>query len=473
MSKPFSAVRRLLAGLLMAACASSAAPAADEDRWLSRIEGAEQTALSTDPEAGLRQLDALVVEALGAGRTEAQIQASLAHARVKLRLGRTDGVRRELEETLVTARQFGVDDAEAALTETYADYWFAAGDLEAATGFLRKSVSLALSQPAPDPGMARRILRRLIALHRSLGQSHLVARTQAWLDLLDGSPDAAPTGVELEPRLSTVTVAPAEIARTRLVLANATPLPVTGTLVLDAGGTFLAGWKTGADADTVVLRCPENDAILPSATEARQITLRPGEDHGLFIELEPGQPPRELTKRIKISWIAGPVTTTAEVTCRFESAAASARVGVSNTSSVHLSPYVAIPVYEEIYFRDASNDWLENFVPATDKPCRIEIYELSGGTSGTETRRLIAIDADGDGEFKGAGDRLLTDRDHDAVPDVKLSANSPVVALELLLYPLSNEAGEPLTPDQLRLGIALEHGSTRSGTDAVHQIRTR
>ncbi len=449
------------------------AHAADDDRWLSRIESAEQTALSGDADSGLRQLDALVVEALAAGRSEAQVQASLAHARVKLRLGRTEGVRRELEETLVTARQFGVIDAEAALTESYADYWFAMGDLDAATGFLRKSVSLALGQSAPDPGTAKRLLRRLIALHRSLGQTHLIARTQAWLDLLDGSPDAAPSGIELEPRQSTVTVAPAEIARTRLVLANATPLNVTGTLVLDTGGTFLASWKTGADADTVILRCAENASILPSATEARQITLHPGEDHGIFLELEPGQPPRELTKVLKLSWIAGTVTTTAEVTCRFEAVTASARVSVSNASSVRLSPYVGIPVYEEIYFREASRDWTENFVPATDKPCRVEIYELSGGTSGTETRRLIAVDADGDGDFKGPGDRLLSDRDHDAVPDVKLSANSPIVALELLLYPLSDDSGRPLTPDDLQLGIALEHGSTSKGTDALHRIKVR
>jgi hypothetical protein len=414
----------------------------------------------------------LIAEAAAAGDHAAQVIAGQALARLKARAGNLDEAREEIEEALKTARQFALTSLEAPLSDAYAEILLAHGDVDLAAAWLERGFQVALAQSPPQRVLARELLTRLAELHRSLGQHARASQAEAWLWLLAGDPNAAPARVEFQPVAARVQVASDEVARTRLVLANATTAQVSGTLWLDRADVQIKQWKKRAGDERVVLGFPDGRELVPTGvTQGRKITLGPGEQRFITVELEPFAPPRLAEESVTFRWEGGGAVVSSMVHFYFEQAARLADPGVSNASHVRLSPYVSIPVYEEIYYRGEDTERIENFLPATSGPCRVEIFEL-GRIGAMDARTLLAVDANGDGRFDDVGDDVLADHDGDGYPDVRFNENKSVAALELRLFPLADPASP--TPPSLDLTISLRDGAEwRRPPDVVNRVDTR
>ncbi|MGI8601390.1 MAG: tetratricopeptide repeat protein [Verrucomicrobiales bacterium] len=457
------------AAVVIAAAGVLTSAAVEEDRFLTRSAEAEQLGANGASERALRQLDALIVEAINAGRHDAQVWAIQARARIQLRAGRVDAARDEIEDALTTARQFGLQHLEPSLTETFAAVWLAAGDLESAALWLERSYQVALAQTPPQTLLAREALVRLAEVQRSLGNEPLAAQAEAWLELLLGG---AGPGVDLQPLRAQIQVASDEIGRARLVLTNASTVPLTGTLVLDNSDVLIKEWKSRVSGDWVVLGFADPQATLPAAlSQGRKVSLRPGEQRFVTVEMEPALPVRPAEKTISFTWQSGEFSSTSSLHFHFVNAGDLNDPSVANASHVRLSPYASIPVYEEIYYRGEAAPRIESFLPATSAPCRVEIYEL-GRVGGSEARTLLAVDADGDGEFTGPADEVIADYDHDGFPDVSFTAQKPVAAIELRLYPIADSASAGTSA--LDLTISLREGKAwRQPPDVRNRVERK
>jgi hypothetical protein len=445
--------------------------AVDENALVARVAAAVERAGQNGGQAA-NDLDALVAEAAAAGDHAAQVVAGQALARLKARAGNLDDAREEIEAALKTARQFGLTALEAPLSDAYAEILLAGGDVDLAAAWLERGFQIALAQSPPQRVLARELLTRLADLHRSIGQQPRAAQADAWLALLAGDSNAAQARVEFQPIDARVQVASDEVARTRLVLSNATAGQISGTLWLDRGDVQIKQWKSRAGDEWVVLGFPDGNDLVPSGvTQGRKITLGPGEQRFITVELEPFAPPRLAEESVTFRWEGGGAVVSSMIHFYFVQPAQLSDPGVSNASHVRLSPYVSIPVYEEIYYRGEDIERIESFLPATSGPCRIEIYEL-GRLGSANDRTLLAIDANGDGRFDGSGDDVLSDRDGDGFPDVRFNERKSVAALELRLFPLADPASS--TPASLDLTISLRDGGDwRRPPDVVNRVDAR
>ena len=81
------------------------------------------------------------------------------------------------------------------------------------------------------------------------------------------------------------------------------------------------------------------------------------------------------------------------------------------------------------------------------------------------------LDADGDGVPRGAADAVVADADGSQFPDVEFTAQKPVVALEVRLYPLPNPDGS--FPASLDLEVSLRDGARwRAPADVRHRVES-
>lgn len=421
-----------------------------------------------DPEAAARKLDVLAAEAWQAGRVDLQLLAETARARAKIKARQPAGVRESLEEWLATARQLGLASSEALLGEALAEYWLSQDDPGKAAEALEHSWPQALGKTAAGHDLAERLLERLTELYVSMGQMHLARQCDAWLALLADDADAPAAGVTLQPASAAIQVATDEVARTRIFLANASLAPVTGTLLIDGGDLAVSAWAAKSTGETITLRFPAASPSVPASTaQGRKITLQPGESRVLTVELEPNAPPRLASKTVSLTWQTPHSTTTAEAHFHFRRAKDFPSTSVASTCQVRLNPLLSVPVYMEVYRRGEMLRHVQDVLPATSRPCRVELYEILPHAA--RQREWLALDADGDGVFETASDAVLSDRDGSGYPDISFSAGKPVAALEIRLYPLPSADGS--AAEDMDLTLTLRDGTTwRQPPDAVNRV---
>lgn len=445
--------------LILGGSGLSAADGADFARRVAAAESDE----SGDPRAALRRLDDLVVEAMQTGQPERQLSALEAHARLSLRAGAPDAAAESLERARQTAAHYAITSHDALLALLEAAIAWEEGEADLAVAWLERAFQLALASSPPQRDTARESLLRLRDLHQALGQPERAAQAEAWLDLLDGR-DETDAGVHLQPRRMQTVVAIDEVGRARLVLANATLQPVSGTLLLDAPGLLVRGWQSHGGGEWLVLGLPTGSSAA-NLPQGKKITLLPGESRAVTLELEPAQPARLAQEKVRLTWQAEGATLTADLAFHLVNPSLLNDPGVANASHLRLSRHLSLPVYEEIYLRRPSHGRVENFLAAASSPARIEIHEI-GQSGGLESRTLLAVDAEGDGDFRGPRDQLLSDQDGDGFPDVAFDPDKPVAALELRLFPLP---GQP--PAELDLSLSLrEDAAWRQPADATNRV---
>jgi hypothetical protein len=422
----------------------------------------------TDPAVALRVLDALAAEALQAGRLDLRVQATAAHARLRIKAGDFSRVRQDLEEARSEARSGGWPALEAEVCEVFSDYWLAQGDAVAAAEWLEVAWTAALAASPSDTGLAMSVLERLESLRQSLGQDHLASQARAWRSLLVGDPEAPAPEVLLQPTALTTQVAAEEVGRARLFLANATAEAVTGTLLIDGGDLTVGSWASQGANEQVTLQFPAASGAVPQSTaQGRKLTLMPGETRTLTLEVEPNAPPRPGTKSVSVAWQSGAASLTATAEFHFRKARDLPSTTVANACQVRLSPLVSVPVFMEVYHRGRPQRHIQDLLPVTSQPCRVELHEILA--DGARGRQWLSVDADGDGRYFGAADAVASDLDGSGYPDVEFSADKEVAALEVRLFPLTAADGAP--PETLDLTVSLRDGGKwREPADVSHRV---
>ncbi len=463
--KIFHLLAALVFGPVLWGIGTGAAWGVEKETFETRV----QTALEADDAtAAASQLAALAAEALQAGRLDLQFHALAARSRALTRAGDTSLAGRELGEAIALARQTGQAAGEAELSEALAEWRLASGESLTAATWFERAWTLALSATPPDELTAHRALARLAQLRRTLGQEHLARQAEAWLALAADDPAAPEPEVSLQPLATTTQVASHEVARARLYLANATLSPVTGTLLLDGGDLVLGEWTSSGAGETATFVFPASasGAATASVPQGRRLTLRPGEIRVVTLEVEPNTPPRLARRGITATWQSGAQRQTATAQFLFERARDLDGTTAANASHVRLSPLLTVPVYMEVYHRGDPPASVQDLLPSTSLPCRVELYEVTSDAAG---RKLLAVDADGDGRFDTLTDAVLADRDDSGYPDVSFASGKSVAALELHLYPLP--AANGVLPPQFDLTVTLRDGAHwRHPADVRHRV---
>jgi hypothetical protein len=108
-------------------------------------------------------------------------------------------------------------------------------------------------------------------------------------------------------------------------------------------------------------------------------------------------------------------------------------VSVINANVAIHNPFYAVPLYNEIFYRDEKpRD--QSIRVRTSYPPRVEIVDDVSG-------RLLAVDATGNGDFTGSGDLVFRDNNRDGFPDLRLSAEDDFAALLLFGFPEPDLSG--------------------------------
>ena len=461
---------RLLIPLLGLALVSAmpAAPTRERDSFDERLDKAVR---SDDAKESSKQLESLIDEARVQNRPDRVLRASVPHLQLKVESGDFRRVRQELRDYMSSAIQLGQAEEEFALDETYAAYWLAQGNPVAAAEWLERAWRLALAMTPQRRDLARHSLARLAELHESIGQEHLADQAAAWVALIDGDQAAPLASIQLQPLASSTRIPNGEIGRTRLFLANTTLAQVTGTLLIEGGDLLVKEWRTRGDGEVITLQFPSAAAAVPqSPAQGRRLTLQPGETRTVMLEVEPGVPPRVADRTVAVSWQSGASTSTSVAEFHFRRPREFPATSAANACHVRLSPLVSVPVSMEVSHRGVRQRHLQDLCPITSAPCRVELYEVL--TAGATSRHLLAVDANGDGEFDAAGDAVVTDRDGTGFPEVAFAPEKPVAALEVRLYPLPSQDGS--VPEDLDLTVSLRDGlSWRVPPDVDHRVKTR
>ena len=241
--------------------------------------------------------------------------------------------------------------------------------------------------------------------------------------------------VDLQPKDSRVLVSSTdrEMARTRFLLTNSSAFPVDGTLTITAAHAGITSWQMGSGAVYVTMDQAGREAA------SQPVHLMPGQQREVYVERGPGV----AEESVSVIWQGSSGTATASGT--FYSAEGLPMASVVNAGVFQLQAGWCIPLYHEIYHRGPRVS-VGNLAVAASAPCRLEIFDY-------DTGRLLAVDAEGDGSYTGAADRVLADEDRDGWPDLVIGDRAR--AIEIHAWPLSGNSGAGLT---VRAGLRARPG---------------
>lgn len=273
------------------------------------------------------------------------------------------------------------------------------------------------------------ILKERAAEVGSQGRKTIESYIHSVKDLLALTPDAdfqKPASVSLQPLVSGVLVSSAEHedGRCRYVLHNPTTHSVEGVLTITASQGNVSSWK-----DRLIVLVPSNKP----APAQKKLRLLPGEIRRIYLGHHGYEKNVALEDVISLSWSDNSTNINATATFRFSSLPAP-RTQVVNASQIAAAMGRPVPLYHEIYSREKSLT-TENFLATVSQPARLEFYN-------EETGELVAVDAEGDGDYNGPGDvlEIANDRDGDRRPDLVLGPQA-VASLEVYVFPKRSAAG--------------------------------
>ena len=256
--------------------------------------------------------------------------------------------------------------------------------------------------------------------------------------------------VDIQPRTSVSAALPGQEAYGRFYLTNPSTTLVAGRMQLHgplADGTWLDDhWMTISASPSFAESVVEHDILMPAGgTYVIDITGLPSED-GTGTEIRCIWTPTGRTNgKVTASWI-------------FEANQTGKRTAVIDAHELNDNPYYLIPIRHMIQRRDNQRRQSVDFSIEASALTRIEAYDARTG-------RLLAIDADGDGDFLGRGDLVAVDSNRNNLPDVEFEKGQSNASIILYVKP---DDGNTHTELSIRL---LENGTWR--TDAIDTIKGR
>ncbi|MEO0797238.1 MAG: tetratricopeptide repeat protein [Verrucomicrobiota bacterium] len=123
---------------------------------------------------------------------------------------------------------------------------------------------------------------------------------------------------------------------------------------------------------------------------------------------------------------------------------------VVDASLIEDNPFYYVPFLNSIYVRDELEEVVDIFGRAS-RPCRVEIYDHSADI-------LLAIDANGDGDYRDAGDYIRTDLNRNLLPDLPVAAADEVVELEIWMFNDADEVANDGDFIDYALGTSVSEG---------------
>ncbi len=121
------------------------------------------------------------------------------------------------------------------------------------------------------------------------------------------------------------------------------------------------------------------------------------------------------------------------------------------------NPYYLLPIHHMAQRLDTALEQSVDFTVAASQPTRIESYDAVTG-------KLLAIDANGDGDFLDSGDMIAADSNRNSWPELIFGKNRKLASLMMYVQPLGEAGGDV----ELAIKI-LSNGEWR--TDALDVIK--
>jgi hypothetical protein len=207
-----------------------------------------------------------------------------------------------------------------------------------------------------------------------------------------------------------------EFARAYFVLSNPSGETAKTTLRI-TGETFRGDWQT--NQDDLLLKLTPSDTAAVAQTE---IEVPPGREVLLSLECAPDS---KLSNNIVMLQCQSEIQRTARWDFGFGDDART--LAVVNASLAEDNPFYSLSFFNDVYFRGELEALINLRVQASE-PCRIEVVDAF-------SHELLAIDANGDGDFEDLGDAFHTDIDVNGYPDFKVNSQADVKRLELAVFP--------------------------------------
>ena len=164
---------------------------------------------------------------------------------------------------------------------------------------------------------------------------------------------------------------------------------------------------------------------------------------------------------IKCEWIPDKGADSATGTWTYQTvektAATGIRTAVIDAHEQQGNPYYLLPIHHMAQRLDTALEQSVDFTVAASQPTRIEAYDAVTG-------KLLAIDANGDGDFLDSGDLIAADSNRNSWPELIFGKDQKLASLMMYVQPLSDTAGD------VNLAIKiLASGEWR--TDAIDVIK--
>ena len=378
-------------------------------------------------------------------------------------LALADGaVRPELEEWLIlaleNARRTGNKFDELPLYEKYARFLMLKGRYVEAVQIQQEAIRLSRAMSLP-----LRLNKNTMVLSDIYSQLESVATADTTpSNDLGTSPDAVETpipisdptnpteiqtgtgasslmAVDIQPVRSISAPLKGEAAYGRFYLHNPSFAAQTGTLFLN-GPIDQVKWQN--DQWLTISASP----VFESVELSRTISLPAGGSCIIDITgipLEGGQ-----GSEVRCRW-TGPGQSIAAGSWSYRESETEKRTAIIDAHELRNNPYYLIPIHHMLQRTDASSKQTVDFTVEASTPLRIESYDAASGL-------LLAVDANGDGDFLDIGDLVVGDANRNNWPDLQFENGTKLTSL--VMYVLPPAGGTIDTATELTI-------KTRTGTE--------
>ncbi len=355
-----------------------------------------------------------------------------------------DGAARpELEEWLVVAlenaRRAGNKYKELPLYEKYAKFLMIKGRYEEAVRIQQEAVRLARAMSLPkrllDNLDVLEDMRQRIANETQVASSEPQPETDPCSFATEdrqpvdagnsatGGLSASVPPVDIQPRISVSAALPGQAAYGRFYIHNPATVTQQGTLQL-SGSLGEPDWMNGQWL--TVSASPTFETIQLS----RPLELEAGVS--CIIDII-GMPHTNGTVTVDCQWIADDRSISGSWT--YQTSYTGKRTAVIDAHEYRDNPFYLVPIHHMVQRIDADAEETIDFTIEASSPMRIESYDALTG-------ELLAVDANGDGDFLDQGDQIMVDDNRNSWPDLVFEAEQRLASLVMYVQPAESTAGD-------------------------------
>jgi hypothetical protein len=358
-------------------------------------------------------------------------------------------------------RQMGHKFKELPLYEKYAQFLMIHGWFDEAIQIQSEAVRLSQAMSLPKRLEDNKIVLANIITARSnamaknepASQQTETANDKANTTPAEQEEETSATGysmrpVDIQPRSSLSVALPGQAALGRFYLHNPSAYAQIGELVL-CGPINQPEWQTEQWFTS------SSSPTFETVDLSKELVLQPGESRIIDIH---GLTDGKGGAKIECRWVSEKQPTVSGL-WEYQHSTTQKRSAVIDAHVVQSNPFYLIPIHHMIQRRDAGSAETIDFKIQSTHRMRIEAYAARSG-------KLLATDANGDGDFMDIGDFIASDENRNSWPDIAFSENQSAVSLVLYVKPLEPNAhgDEELTV------LLLQNNEWR--TDAVDVIQT-